>query len=757
MKKSRLAQGVSIVLMMGAMQMSFAQDGKAPGGDDAGSDEKKSMATLDAIMVTSQRRVQNVQDVPLSVTAMGSEQLDRMQVATTTDLIQHVPNMSGGEASGSGSNQYTLRGLYNSETAATFDSPVGTYVDGIFLARMSANNFALFDVERIEVLRGPQGTLFGRNTTGGAVNIILKKPMNVFGGTAEVGFGDYGYWQVRGSVDLPVSETIATRVSAYQLDEDGWVRNVTVGGRNNAHASRGVRAAMTWNITDNVVWDLAADYIEEEGANIPSVKSGNRFVSRSGLQALNPLTVGRKSTLPGNYVGNDTLGITSTFRVATGLGDVEVITGYRDLATGFNVDYYDNPLPIGGYVVNQHSTHEQITQEVKLTGGRGPWNYTTGIYYFHEANDTDFATSFTLGSGVPFIETDSRFYNDTESLAVYGQFDYAFTERLTVTAGARLTDERKDIHFVDNGNPNAAAVISDDILTNAGIPLSQSERVLTPRLAAQYELSDDAMLFASATRGFKSGGWNVRGSTAATLQGFGPEQIWSYEAGLRSDWLDRRLRVNLTAFYGITDDLQIASAFIPAGGGAPAFPVGNYSGFKSYGTELEVEAAPTERLRLFAALGYNKTKYVDISETVQAQLERCQESIAGGITPRPNCGAGIITADGRIADPARAPEWTGTVGATYIAPLTSNWDFVPSVAWRYTGDYNTSATGLVNAEQSAFSQVSAGVSLERADGRLSFSGGCTNCTNESYMLSLIGGHTWWSEPRRWQVSMRVNF
>lgn len=715
------------------------------------------MATLDVMMVTSQRRVQNVQDVPISVTAIGSQQLDRMQVSTTTDLIQHVPNMSGGEASGSGSNQYTLRGLYNSETAATFDSPVGTYVDGIFLARMSANNFALFDVERIEVLRGPQGTLFGRNTTGGAVNIILKKPMNVFGGTAELSAGNYGYWQARASVDLPVSDTIATRISAYQLDEDGWVRNETVGGRNNGHSSRGVRGAMTWDMTDNVTWDLAADYIEDDNPNIPSVKTGGRFVSRSGLQALNPLTVGRKSMIPGNHVSNDTLGVTSMFRIATGIGDVEVISGYRDLTTKFNVDYYDNPLPIGGYVVNQYSTHEQFTQEVKLTGERGPWNYTTGIYYFDEANDTDFATSFTLGSGVPFIETDSRFYNDTESLAIYGQVDYAINDRLTVTGGARWTDERKDIHFADNGNPNAVAVISDDILTDAGIPLVQREKVLTPRLAAQYKLSDDAMLFVSATRGFKSGGWNVRGSTAATLQSFGPEEIWSYEAGLRSDWLDRRLRVNLTGFYGITDDLQIASAFIPAGGGAPAFPVGNYSGFKSYGTELEVEAAPTERLRLTAALGYNKTKYVDISETVQAQLERCLDSIADGITPRPNCGAGIITVDGQIADPARTPEWTGTLAATYIAPISSNWELLPTVAWRYTGSYNTSATGLVNAQQSAFSQVSAGLSLERMDGRLSFSAGCTNCTNESYMLSLIGGHTWWSEPRRWQVSTRVNF
>ncbi|WP_439532819.1 TonB-dependent receptor, partial [Polymorphobacter sp.] len=219
----------------------YAQDAMA---QDDGS-------TLDTIVVTAQRRSESVQNVPIAISAFSAETLSDRGIATPLQMVNYVPNLFGANNTGLGSaNAYYIRGLGNTESIASFDPPVGTYVDDIYMSRQNGNNFAFFDIDRIEVLRGPQGTLFGRNTTGGAVNVILKRPGDVIGGYVEGAYGAYNKKMVRGSIDLPLNQAISVKLSGYYQDDDGYVNNTTTGERNNDSDMAGARGAIQMKITE---------------------------------------------------------------------------------------------------------------------------------------------------------------------------------------------------------------------------------------------------------------------------------------------------------------------------------------------------------------------------------------------------------------------------------------------------------------------------------------------------------------------------
>jgi len=735
------------------------QDDAATQPDSTGTtDETAATEDEENITVTAQRREQNLQDVPLAVSAVNAETLVRQEAVSTYSLLRLFPNVSGAQISGAGANNYSIRGLSNAETAATFDSPVGTYIDGVYIARINANNFALFDVERIEVLRGPQGTLFGRNTPNGAIQIILRKPGRDFGASIEGEIGNYDHFMLRGSIDIPISDTFRTRFAAYWMDEDGWADNVTTGGTNNAHTGWGLRGAASIDLTPTIQWNVSADYIHDENPLISVFRNGDDFTTRSGLTRLGSIVTGRKGNIPGNSLQNEGYGITSDLSFETGIGNLQAITAYRYLDVYYSLDYFNGVSPIGGFDSVQYSYHKQFSQELKLTGTTfgEVLDYTIGAFYFFEDNFNDYTTVFRLGNGNPLLGPDITLLNDAESFAGYAQFDVHVTPQFTLTAGARLTHEQKNVDFRNNGNP-LAPVVTNQTLINAGIPLEQSVTVLTPRVAVQYEPNDDLMFFASATRGFRSGGWNVRSGNALALRDFDPEFVWSYEAGLRSQFLDRRVTANLTAFYADTSDLQIATAVFGAPNTPPQFPVGNFSDFRSKGFEAEINVRPTRGLSIFANAGYNDTSYVNPRPEVVTQQNLCLASIAANVTPRPNCGAGIIRLDGSIAHPLRAPEFTGTVGFSWEIPISARWQIVPSGSLRYVSSFNVNSAEVPAGQDDGYTMLAASLGVERDNGRIRLSVGCENCNNAHYLVTNISGFTWFNVPTRWYARARYSF
>ncbi|WP_232495381.1 TonB-dependent receptor [Novosphingobium kaempferiae] len=753
MMTSRWIMGVSAAALFIGAQPALAQDA----ADESAATEKASGVGSD-IVVTAQRREQSLQDVPIAVSAISADALVAQEATSTQGLLRMFPNVSGAQITGAGANNYSIRGLSNAETAATFDSPVGTYIDGIYLSRVNSNNFALFDIERIEVMRGPQGTLFGRNTTGGAINVVLKQPGKEMGASVEGSYGNYDSKSLRGSIDMPIGEHIRTRLSGYWMDEDGYVKNITTGGTENDHDGWGVRGAVSIDLSSAVTWDISVDHIHDENSLIPATKVDGKWISRTGLQKLGSIVTGKKGDIEPNRVINDTTGVTSKLTIDASIGTIQFITGYRHLRSKFNLDYFDNPSTIGGYDSVQYSKHNQFSQEANISGELfgGVADYTAGLFYFHEYNDTDFTTVFRLGSGAPFVDADRTVFNTTDSFAMYGQFDWHLTDKLTLTTGGRWTTDTKKMHYEDNGNPRASVHLTDQTLLNAGIPLTQTASVFTPRVALTYQATPDVMLFASATKGFKSGGWNVRATTTNLLGDFEAETIWSFEGGVRSEFFDRKVTFNLTGFYGYTKNLQIATANGASSAGVPVFPVGNFSDFRSYGLEAEANFRPIDGLSIFANAGYNKTEYANPTPAVLAQQAACEAALAAGGTSS-NCGGGIIRLDGTIAAPLRAPKFTGTVGFSWDVPVTDTWSVVPSSSFRYVSSFNVNAAELPTTYDDGYSLLAGSLALENKDAGMRFSIGCENCTNSIYRVATIAGYSYWSPPRRWTARARFDF
>ena len=670
-------------------------------------------AQLEEVLVTAERREASVQDVPIAVSAYSEEMIERLQIDDTLDLINVVPNLFGGNNTGLGTaNMYYLRAQGNDESISTFDPPVGTYVDDVYITRQNVNNVALFDVERIEVLRGPQGTLYGRNTTGGAISVVMKKPSDTMQGYVEAGAGNWGKTMVRGSIDLPLSENVLTKFSAYYVDTDGYLENRTDGKDYNEADLTGIRAALRWLISDSMTWDIAVDGGKSEVANIHGFLDGDDRYSLSVLGSGLPMGGGMSDY--GNEV--DTLNITSNLAWDAMGGTANLIFGSRSIEQDFLLNFpFSLDFFPDFFIIDNQGEHDMYSAELKWSGDimDGRAFLQTGVYYMDEDNTVDFVDYLDLAAvGVPappstaFLTLADRVLsNTTESFAVYAQADIKIGNNGTLTLGARYTDEEKTVDF--QGTVNSAGMLA------AGIPLSQSEQEITPRIAYAHKFTDNLMMYASATNGFKSGGWNARGSSSAALQAFAPETIWSYELGMRGDWMDGRLRTNITMFYSDLEDLQTTSA-TPDG----QFLTTNAGGLEVPGIEAEITALPTDNWQIFAALGWQNAEYQDLP--------------GGCVTPNANLAA--YDADCNIAEPKRSPHQTYTLGTSVDFSL-GGVTVTPNIMFRYLGSqypgtrnsgYNESVT-LLNA----------GVKLSMADSRWELNLECKNCGDKTYTQSFL--------------------
>ena len=788
------------------------------------------------IVVTAQRRNESVQDVPIAISAFSSDQLEAQGVTNTFQLGQYIPNLFALNNTGLGSaNGYYLRGLGNTESIATFDPPVGTYVDDIYLSRQNANNLSLLDVERVEVLRGPQGTLFGRNTTGGAISVIMREPGKEVGGYAEAGYGRYNRLLLRGSIDLPLSSGFGVKVSAFRQTDDGYVKNVTTGETINDDNSWGVRLGVKGEITDSISWKGSYSHLENDAENTLNflcnpaaptqcngrfATTGLREATTSGVSPFLPLVItGRKGFYGnGNRTQNDLLTSNLEFRFGANT-TLNLITGFVNLGQQYALDFADgrglpslaNPNPAvegqarGGFAIINDGRHKQFTQEVKLGGSlaNGLIDYVGGFFYIKETNTTDFADVFRLSPTFPFLLADRTLRNTAEAWAGYVQADFNVTEQVKLTAGIRYTDEIKKVVFSDNrascndGTLEVTCVDNANLISLAGarIPTRQQAKLWTPRFAINFKPNNDILLFASATRGFKSGGWNARGTAGSELLPFGPEKVWSYEAGIKSEFFDRKVRANLTVYYQDTADLQTPSAFIRANGQA-AFITRNFADYRNKGAELELTFQPVANFNMYFNAGYQNDKYVINRnapaldpfgvQSVTAQQTACLAQLAAGNVPgssgAPSCGAGIITVTGQIAEPVRTPDITLAFGGSYKIPLTnSGWSITPSINFSYASSSETGTSGVsfftgsttgtngtfpVNALRGTFIEgslseahllVNASLTVKGIDDHLSFGVDCTNCFNRAYVQSSLVNFSYYNRPMEWMIRAKYKY
>ncbi len=754
--KSLLHASTAILAALVSSTAAYAQS--TSGGSTAGA--------LDEVVVTAQRRSESLQDTPIAVTAFTADTLVKKQIVDTYDIVRNVPNLAGNLNVGVGtSTSYYMRGLGNGESIATFDVPVGTYVDDVYIARQNANNFALFDVERIEVLRGPQGTLFGRNTTGGAINIIVRKPGKAFGGFVEAGYGRFDKWTMRATVDAPFSDKVLTKLSLFRVKDDGYSTQVSTGAKFNSQDSWGMRGAVRLLPSESVTVDLSAEYIDDQNTNFLNVvgPGGDRIVNnRIRQNALVGLVTGAKGGFP---IDNQAQTTSLASNIAWDLGSATLssITGYRVTNQEYIVDS-GGELPrvssaFGFNPLINDGEHKQWSQEFKLDGTAmdGRLTYVGGLFYLKEENVTDFANGATnLTTGVFAITADRTLKNDLTTYAAYSQADFKIVPKLTATVGVRYTYEEKT--FDINTNPGGrGAVLSTAAMRAAGLPTTLEEKQWTPRFALAYDYNDNIMVFASATRGFKSGGWPARALASNLFIPFLPETIWSYETGMRAELFDRSLRFNLTAFYALTNDIQIPAQI--AGPTGPVSTTTNPADLRNYGLELEATWLPTDNLTLDLAMGLQKAKYVDIAPNVLAQQQRCKAGIV--VANLPGCNANFIDRLGDVATPLRAPDATIAASATYDLN-TSIGVFSPTVSVNYTSEYAIGTNGSPNQIDGSYIKsetlLNAGITFRpTAWPNLAITAECKNCTDENYAASFIPPFQYLDRPGTWMVRARYNF
>ncbi len=776
-------QSIFALLAGATLGVSSAQDA-APGGG------------LEEITVTAQRREQRLQDVPIAISAYTAEQLQARQIVDTYDIVRNIPNLTGNANVGVGtSTSLYVRGLGNAESIATFDLPVGTYVDDVYISRQNHNNFSMFDVQRIEVLRGPQGTLFGRNTTGGAINVVMKKPSRDRKAFVEAGVGRFGLWQVRGSVDLPVSERFLTKFSVYKVKDDGYATQASTGIKFNDRDSTGVRVDLRFLPSDALTIDLIADYVKDRNTNFLNVldANGNRVVNNRIVQGgLVGFFVGPKAALkPGNEAKTKDVTLNINWDVSSNISFAS-ITGWRKTDHDFLVDSGGdaprNSTTRGYTPLANLGDHKQLSQEFKFNGKSlgDQLNWVAGLYYMQERNVTDFgsANGNTAAAGGPLLAADRTMKNSLDAYAGYGQADYKLDQHWTLTAGIRYTSEKKD--FSIDRNPGAGgAALSTAAIAATGTPLELTAKLWTPRFAISYALNDDVMLFASRTRGFKSGGWPARAVLNTAFAPFKPEKIWSNEIGVRADLFNKTLRMNATYFRSITDDVQIPARI--DFNGLQISTTTNPAALANHGLEIDADWVPTENFSFNAGLGWQRAQYEKISTAVQNQAAACRANPVGLFNGAPACNANFVDFFGNIARPVRAPDYNISLSATYHMHVGSV-VISPTFGYNYSAEYAIGTTGtpenvdaparvpflglqgaaqttaVNNAAAAALTwskpqaYINAGITLEFKNlPGLTISADCRNCADKAYPMSSLGIFQFLDRPGSWGVRARYKF
>ena len=587
---------------------------------------------LEEIVVTAQHREQNLQEVPISVSAIGAQELSEAQIFGATEIAYKVPGMSYSEFA-PGQALISMRGISSADDGAGMDNSVVMFLDGVYIGRLANINFEMFDLERIEVLRGPQGTLFGRNAIGGAINVTTTKPTSELSAKAEVAVGNEGHLRYQGLISGPLSDSISAKLTYNHREHDGYVDNVILGKDQQDEDNDSVRGQLAFD-TDNMYWLLTADYSEdnrEDMGRLPIYPGGD------------PNTVELWEDIAGSF-GKVAAPIDGwSDREASGIslqGDIEfdsgtftTITAARNGETDWGMASIGVPWRGGVEVLdNIEEDIDTISQEFRWTSSlSGSFNYVAGLYLLREETDRReqfwvYAPAGEGGSYIPVGNEISHQENETTSVAGYIQGDWDFSDNWTLTLGARYTYDEKttDSTSVNCGNlapgfedyPGCEGVGGslNIIAQTFSVEAEDDWNDFSPKVSLQWRQNDDVMWFATVAKGFKSGGFGgAPGTPEQALVPVDEETAWNYEIGMKGDFLDNTLRFNVTGFYTDYQDLQIVR-FGPTAANPDfgSFITDNLGEADIQGVELEFTWLASDNFTLSGNYAYLDTEVNDL-------------------------------------------------------------------------------------------------------------------------------------------------
>ena len=759
----------------------------APAKAQSQAEGSKVVEGLQEVTVTAQRREEAEQSVPLAITALSADMLERQQIRSIQQLDQIVPNIVMNQNTGTSSaSKIFLRGVGEDESFFTADTPVGIYIDDVYIARQTGAMFDLFDIERLEVLRGPQGTLYGRNTSAGAVKLVSKKPtLGEYQGQAELTIGSYDRFDARATGNVPLGDKAALQGAVLVRTRDGYTRNAVDGRFVNDQDVKGARLSLLAEPTDRFHALLTADYIRERstpGYAVPLTLDALRDPLHDPVPRTGSFWVTDSDIVdPKNDLDQWGASATLEFKATDDL-TIKSITAYRTLDNLLYLDADGDvllppPSITGRFHLFQDQKQYQVSQELQAvdTAADNRFNYVAGLYFFRENNKQDTRSVVGLPAfvGVPIslagrfdLTNIAREEMTTDSWAAFFSGTYKATDRLSLTAGLRYTRESKDFSnhvILPNGteqvvciNPTGAAPVQA-----AAAPCTPAQLALgyysfanesafdrtwddtTPRVVVDFQLTDSAMVYLSAAKGFKGG--TTSGRDTAALRNLlrivgDPETNWSYEGGLKADWLDRRLRTNLAVFRNKYDGLQFGVT-TPDGG----FGRINAGNATIDGLELEVTAVPVKGLELNGSLGLLDSEYTKWT----AALSTC-------------AAQGITTVDQYLKLPLKqAPEWSYRLGANYSYDMGQRGVLSLGADYSAKDDHYNNLCASPGIRVHDYEFLNAQLRWENASGKLLVTLAGTNLTDSEvfnggfdFGRSLGFGAGYLYPPRMWSLAVR---
>ena len=688
---------------------------------------------LEEVVVTAQKRAESAQDVPVALTAISGDAIENMGIGNMGDLTQMSSSLTVQESGNRNESPVSIRGIGTFSYAIGVEPSVSVIIDEVPVATTGQAFANLADVERVEVLRGPQSTLFGKNASAGVINIVTKNPSEEFEGSLEVTGADDDYYRFAGSVSGPISDSVGFRLNAYYDDFGGNIENALGGDDLQATESQGVRAKVRFDASQDLTVTVTADYNELDQTFSAStfrkvspdaqwLKPFNLGVSQDvwfsgiGLKAGEDNFKGAASTIP--HSASEDYSVAVKVEYQLGEHSVTSITGWRNWEY-VNTTDIDGAADLFGSSWDMSSLYEidQITQEIRIASpASDTFEYVAGLWYSQSDYDRGFVRK-PLIPGTTIAKSDWLAYAGNEALSVFGQGTWKLSEQLNVTAGLRYQMEDVEVQF-DNAVNGGSFAGSDD------------DSVMVGRAAVQYFVNDDVMLYASYARGYKGQAYN----TTSSFNQFqadnpvGTEDSDAYEVGVKGDFMDGRLRVNANYFLVNYTGFQAQSGVINDDG-AIELSLDNVGELETSGVELDVTALLSDNLLLNVGASWTDAT---IEEFGTAECYNGQTEAQG-------CIADPVL--GRIQDLAgkplnNSPDLKVVVGLDYGFSVDEKFDGFMRAHYQWQDEVNFSLTQDPLTVLGSYGILNLSAGVESTDGRYTVTAFVNNALDEFYVTAL---------------------
>lgn len=744
----------------------------APNAGDATPD-----GGLEDIIVTATRRETLLQTTPIAITAVTAEAFEDLGARRIEDLARYTPGLFIQQATFSGAGGPSIRGIGSFSLIASASFPVAFYYDGLFQDRPFGNNLRLFDISRIEVLRGPQGVLFGRNATAGAVRVEFALPTDELAIRARGAYGSFDSYEGQVSIRGPVADGVKLGLSGTYADSEGYGTNVFNGAKVYGYNVENVRASIVLEPTERLSLIVRGNYTRENNTfglkQVFAGPTGAPILADNQNIALFGTPVLGVDEFANNFPSFNTVTRRSLSAEATwelGGFDIVALVGYNDSdnISDSDTDGGDNRVFIRPTSILNHTENRYEGRQAELRISSNGWErfqLDAGFFYINErVSDGGSTLGFFNTAGVALVN--SRAVEggaNTDAYAVFAHGRFELTDRLNLRAGLRYTQEEK------KGAAQAQNLITGVILPRR--TAGTSDDAFTPQFGADYEFSEGTFGYLTIANGFKSGGFTVDPNTGIAVV-FEKETVWNYEAGLKTDLFDKRLRLNTAVFYTDYADLQVTQN-LPNGGAQTS----NAASARVYGVELEAVARPFERLSISGSLAYLNAEYEDYvyipARTAVAGVPATPTSPA---IPARAANAEFNLGGERLE---RAPEWKGSVVAEYTLPtpigglsVQGVYSYESEVFFAAVPDSPVALVGPPSSppfersrlyKRRAIGLVDARVELTLPGDQLSIALYGSNLTNSRYFgaLTRLGGGTSTignvNQPRAFRVEVSFKY